>query len=211
VIPGEHEYYPKQIKVFWFFFSKKNYFLPCLVLETFMRQRIILALMLATSPAMASLKPGAAAPDFTAAATQGGNEFSFHLADALKHGPVVLYFYPAAFTSGCTEEAHEFAEAVPKFQALGATVIGVSQDGIAKLKKFSVTECRSKFPVASDKDGAISKEYDAVLIGMLGYSDRTSYVILPDDKISYAYRALDPSGHVGNTLAAVTAWKNERH
>jgi len=124
---------------------------------------------------------------------------------------VVLYFYPAAFTSGCTEEAHEFAEAVPKFQALGATVIGVSQDGIAKLKKFSVTECRSKFPVASDKDGAISKEYDAVLIGMLGYSDRTSYVILPDDKISYAYRALDPSGHVGKTLAAVTAWKNERH
>ncbi len=152
--------------------------------------------MLATSPAMASLKPGAAAPDFTAAATQGGHEFSFHLADALKHGPVVLYFYP---------------EAVPKFQALGATVIGVSQDGIAKLKKFSVTECRSKFPVASDKDGAISKEYDAVLIGMLGYSDRTSYVILPDDKIGYAYRALDPSGHVGNTLAAVTAWKNERH
>ena len=74
-----------------------------------------------------------------------------------------------------------------------------------------MSECRSKFPVASDKDGTISKEYDAVLIGMLGYSDRTSYVILPDDKISYAYRALDPSGHVGNTLAAVTAWKNGLH
>jgi peroxiredoxin Q/BCP len=176
-----------------------------------MRQQIFLALMLASSPATAALKPGAVAPDFTVPATQGGNEFSFHLADALKHGPVVLYFYPAAFTSGCTEEAHEFAEAVPQFQALGATVIGVSQDGIAKLKKFSISECRSKFPVASDKDGAISREYDAVLVGMLGYSDRTSYVILPDDRISYAYRALDPSGHVGNTLTAVTAWKKEGH
>jgi thioredoxin-dependent peroxiredoxin len=162
-------------------------------------------------PAMAALEKGAPAPDFSAVATQGGNAFPFHLADALKKGPVVLYFYPAAFTTGCTEEAHEFAEAVGQFNALGATVIGVSQDGIEKLKKFSVSECRSKFPVASDKDGTISKEYDAVLIGMLGYSDRTSYVILPDGHVSYAYRAMDPSGHVGNTLAAVKAWKDAQH
>jgi peroxiredoxin len=173
-----------------------------------MRQVLAVAAMLvAAGPALAMLKPGAQAPDFSAQATQGGNEFAFSLADALKHGPVVLYFYPAAFTSGCTEEAHEFADAVPQFQALGATVIGVSQDDVAKLKKFSVSECRSKFPVASDKDGTISKEYDAVLIGMLGYSSRTSYVILPDGKIGYAYSALDPSGHVGNTLAAVKEWK----
>ena len=169
------------------------------------------AMLAAATPAMAALQPGAAAPDFSATATQGGNEFSFHLADALKQGPVVLYFYPAAFTSGCTEEAHEFADAVAQFHTLGATVIGVSQDNVEKLKKFSVSECRSKFPVASDKDGTISKSYDAVLVGFLGYSDRTSYVILPDGKISLAYHAMDPTGHVSNTLAAVKAWKAGAH
>jgi thioredoxin-dependent peroxiredoxin len=178
-----------------------------------MRFGIVTAVMVAAlaGPAVAALEKGAPAPDFSAVATQGGNEFPFHLADALKKGPVVLYFYPAAFTSGCTEEAHEFADAVAQFNALGATVIGVSQDGIEKLKKFSVSECRSKFAVASDKSGAISKEYDAVLIGMLGYSDRTSYVILPDGHVSYAYRAMDPTGHVGNTMAAVKAWKAAQH
>jgi peroxiredoxin len=163
--------------------------------------------LFAAAPAFASLPVGATAPDFSTQASQGGNVFGFKLSDALKKGPVVLYFYPAAFTSGCTEEAHEFAEAVPQYAALGATVIGVSQDGIAKLQKFSVSECRSKFPVASDKSGAISKEYDAELIGMLGYSSRTSYVIFPDDKIGYAYTAMDPTQHVANTLAAVKAWK----
>ncbi len=167
------------------------------------------AALTAATPAMAALEPGAVAPDFSTMATQGGNEFSFKLSDALKKGPVVLYFYPAAFTSGCTEEAHEFADATAQYHDLGATVIGVSQDGIEKLKKFSVSECRSKFPVASDKSGAISKSYDAVLIGMLGYSNRTSYVILPDGHVSYAYTAMDPSGHVGNTLAAVKKWKAE--
>ena len=165
--------------------------------------------LLAASPALAVLQPGAAAPDFSTMATQGGNAFAYHLADALKKGPVVLYFYPAAFTSGCTEEAHEFADAVPQYAALGATVIGVSQDGIEKLKKFSTSECRSKFPVASDKDGSISRSYQAVMgPGFLGYSSRTSYVILPDGHVSYAYSAMDPSAHVGNTLAAVKAWKN---
>jgi thioredoxin-dependent peroxiredoxin len=163
--------------------------------------------MLAAGPAMAALQPGAAAPDFSAAATQGGNEFSFKLSDALKKGPVVLYFYPAAFTKGCTEEAHEFADATAQFHDLGASVFGVSQDGIEKLKKFSVSECRSKFPVLSDKDGTISKEYDAELVAPLGYSNRTSYVILPDGHVSYEYTAMDPTGHVGNTLAAVKKWK----
>jgi peroxiredoxin len=155
------------------------------------------------APAFATLKPGAPAPDFSTPATLGGHEFSFHLADALKKGPVVLYFYPAAFTRGCTIEAHEFADAVPQFAALHATVIGVSMDGIEKLDKFSVSECRSKFPVASDKSGDISHHYDAVLIGMLGYASRTSYVIAPDGHVIYAYNAMDPDGHVGNTLKAV--------
>ena len=163
----------------------------------------LLAAGLAITPAMATLQPGAPAPDFSAQATQGGAAFGFHLADALKKGPVVLYFYPAAFTSGCTEEAHEFADAMPQFAALHATVIGVSMDGIEKLRKFSTSECRSKFPVASDASGSISRSYDAVLLRVMPLSSRTSYVISPSGQIIYAYNAMDPSGHVGNTMKAV--------
>lgn len=161
---------------------------------------------LAATPACAALKSGAPAPDFTIQAAQAGNEFSFHLADALKHGPVVLYFYPAAFSSGCTTEAHEFAAAAPQFAALHATLIGVSMDNIVKLKRFSTSECHSKFAVASDKYGTVSHAYDAVLVGFLGWASRTSYVIAPDGHIIYAYNALDPEGHVANTLKALTDW-----
>jgi peroxiredoxin len=161
--------------------------------------------LLAATPALASLPNGAAAPNFIAPATLGQTVFNFSLADALKKGPVVLYFYPAAFTSGCTVEAHDFADAMPQFQALGATVIGVSQDNIEKLQKFATSECRSKFPVASDAKGTISKAYDAELVGFLGYSNRTSYVIAPDGKVAYSYTALDPDGHVANTMNAVRA------
>jgi len=104
---------------------------------------VILAATLLAVPALAALKPGDAAPDFTAPASLGGKQFSFSLSDALKKGPVVLYFYPAAFTPGCTLEAHEFAEAIDKYAALGATVIGVSADDIDTLDRFSVSECRS--------------------------------------------------------------------
>ena len=162
--------------------------------------------VLTCMPAIAALKTGAKAPDFATRATLGGKEFDFSLTDALKKGPVVLYFYPAAFTPGCTVEAHNFAEAMPKFQALGATVIGVSQDKIATLNKFSVQECRSAFPVAADTSGKVSRSYDAVLIGFAGYSDRTSYVIAPDGNIIYAYRALDPDHHAEYTMKAVSDW-----
>ncbi len=161
---------------------------------------------LATGPAMAALQPGAPAPDFSTAATLGGHEFAFHLADALKHGPVVLYFYPAAFTKGCTVEAHDFADATSGFAQQHATVIGVSMDKIGTLDKFSVSDCRSKFAVASDASGSISKSYDAVLIGALGYASRTSYVIAPTGQVIYAYNAMDPDAHVGNTMKAVQAW-----
>ncbi len=156
----------------------------------------------------AALKPGDAAPDFVAQASLGGKEFTFSLAQALKQGPVVLYFYPAAFTTGCTVEAHAFAEAIDTFAALGASVIGVSSDDIATLNRFSVSECRSKFPVAADADKKIMTAYDAKL--MFGYANRTSYVIAPDHRIIYEYTALDPSGHVANTLAAVKKWKAEQ-
>ena len=167
---------------------------------------ILLTGLLAT-PALAALKPGEAAPDFTAPATLAGKEFTFSLADKLKDGPVVLYFYPAAFSSGCSVEAHDFAEATDRFKALGATIIGVSADKIDVLDKFSTADCQSKFALAADPELKVAKSYDSVLTKMLGYADRTSYVIAPNGKILYAYSAMDPDKHVENTLAAVEKWR----
>ena len=166
----------------------------------------LVVLLLAAQGAYAALPDGTRAPDFTAVATQGGRAFPFSLAAALKKGPVVLYFYPAAFTPGCTIEAHDFANAMGRFKALGATVIGVSHDSIAKLKRFSVSVCRRKFPVASDADGHIMKEYDAVLPKHPAYANRTSYVIAPDGRILYSYTNLNPARHVANTMAVVRKW-----
>ena len=160
-----------------------------------------------SAPALASLQVGATAPDFKAQASLGGKVFDFTLAEALKKGPVVLYFYPAAFTKGCTIEAHEFADAMPRFQELGVTVIGVSHDNIATLDKFSTTECKSKFPVAADADQRIMTSYDAVLSAHPEYANRTSYVIAPDGHILAEYTDLDPTRHVDNMMAAITAWK----
>src|SRR5277367_4378891 len=169
-----------------------------------MKRLIILGLgcLGLAAPLYAALSQGDAAPDFTTQATLGGVPFKFSLADALKSGPVVLYFYPAAFSKGCTVEAHEFAEATDKFKALGATVIGVSHDTIDTLNKFSVSECRNKFAVASDADKKISTAYDANLF-ITSYSSRTSYVIAPNGTILYEYTAMNPDKHVENTMAAV--------
>jgi thioredoxin-dependent peroxiredoxin len=158
-------------------------------------------------PAQAALTVGAAAPDFATEAALGGKSFNFSLADALKKGPVVLYFYPAAFTKGCTIEAHEFAEATDKFAAMGATVIGVSHDGIAKLKEFSVSECRNKFAVAADPDGKVIGSYDAKM-PVLPMAKRISYVIAPDHKVIFAYSDMDPYKHVTLTMDAVKKWKD---
>ncbi|VWD40205.1 peroxiredoxin [Burkholderia lata] len=155
--------------------------------------------------AQAELKPGAAAPDFTTQASLGGKTYTYSLADALKQGPVVLYFYPAAFTKGCTIEAHAFADAVDRYKAYGATVIGVSADNIDTLTKFSVSECRSKFPVAADPDAKIIREYDAKLPA-IDKANRVSYVISPEGKVLYEYTSMSPDKHVENTLAAVKAW-----
>jgi thioredoxin-dependent peroxiredoxin len=168
-----------------------------------------LTILLLAAPgagAYAALPNGSQAPEFTAEASLGGNTYTFSLAEALKKGPVVLYFYPAAFTPGCTIEAHDFAKAMPRFKALGATVIGVSHDPIGKLQRFSVSECRKQFPVASDASGQIMKEYDAVLAAHPAYANRTSYVIAPDGKILYSYTNLDPAQHVANTMAVVRRW-----
>ncbi|HEV3105377.1 MAG TPA: peroxiredoxin, partial [Trinickia sp.] len=135
--------------------------------------------------ARAVLKPGDKAPDFTAQASLGGKTYTYALADELKKGPVVLYFYPAAFTKGCTIEAHEFAEAVDEYKRYGASVIGVSHDNIDTLTKFSVSECRSKFPVAADEDSKIIKSYDASMPMKSTMANRVSYVIAPDGKVIY--------------------------
>jgi thioredoxin-dependent peroxiredoxin len=168
----------------------------------------VAAVLALTAPVLAALSVGAKAPDFTLQAAQGGNVFTFSLAAALKKGPVVLYFYPAAFTTGCTIEAHDFADAIDQYHAMGATVIGVSHDQIDTLQKFSVSECRSKFAVAADTQQTVEKAYDAVLAQHPEYANRTSYVIAPDGAIIYTYTNLDPSLHVQNTLAALKTWSS---
>src|SRR6202050_3387419 len=178
-------------------------------MEKIMRRSLVAAAtaLIVAIPVYAALPDGTQAPDINAQAPLLRKEFKSSLSDALKQGPVVLYFYPAAFTPGCTVEAHDFAEATAKFQQLGATVIGVSHDPIDKLNKFSVSECRNKFAVASDADQKITKSYDAVLAIKPEYANRTSYVIAPTGKIIYEYTALDPDGHVAKTRAAVEKWK----
>lgn len=160
-----------------------------------------------TVPSHAELPTGATAPDFSAPASLGGEVFTFKLAQALKQGPVVLYFYPAAFTQGCTIEARNFAEATDEYAALGATVIGISADDIDTLKRFSVSECRSKFAVAADEDQTVMRAYDAVHDRRPEYAKRVSYVILPDDKILYTYTDMSPDKHVANTLQALRKWR----
>ena len=171
-----------------------------------MNRLLILVAAFLASPAIAALNVGALSPDFSADASLGGSVYRYHLKDALKKGPVVLYFYPAAFTKGCTIEAHEFAEAMDKYAALGASVIGVSHDGIDILKQFSVSECGGKFPVAADPEHKISASYDAIMPGRIQYANRTSYVIAPNGTIIYEYTHLDPGKHVENTLNALRQW-----
>jgi peroxiredoxin len=164
------------------------------------------AALVATSPALAALKVGDKAPEFTAPAALAGKDFNFTLSQALKKGPVVLYFFPAAYTSGCTAEAHEFAEATPEFQKLGATVIGVTGGNVERIKDFSKEHCRDKFAVAA-ANPALIKSYDVVLPMKDNLSNRTSYVIAPDGKILLAYSDLNFADHVTRTMDAVKAYK----
>jgi len=153
--------------------------------------------------AQAALDVGDTAPDFTTAAARAGKPFQFSLSAALKAGPVVLYFFPAAFSEGCSMEAHSFAEAITQFESMGATVVGVSRDEIDVLSRFSVQACNGKFAVASDESLSIAKSFDAVMQHRPDYANRVSYVIAPTGKVAYSYLSLDPARHVANTLAAV--------
>jgi thioredoxin-dependent peroxiredoxin len=173
-----------------------------------MKNTLVCALAaLAISPsAWAALDVGEKAPDFTTSAALAGQVFKFSLAETLAKGPVVLYFFPAAFSVGCTAEAHEFAEATVKFEALGATVVGVSTDDIDTQVKFSAQACQGKFAVASDSGKTVIKSYDAAMMIMPDYANRISYVIAPDSSILYNYQSLNPSKHVEKTLAALREW-----
>ena len=151
--------------------------------------------------AQAALPVGAKAPDFTTVGALGGREFKLHLADQLKRGPVVLYFYPKAFTKGCTLEAHAFSEAMPEFRKAGAQVIGMSADSLATLRKFSVEACRSAFPVATASPRLIAA-YD-VKMPLMSVTNRTSYVIGQDGRVALVHSEMDWKDHVAKTLAAV--------
>ena len=155
--------------------------------------------------AWAELPKGTKAPAFSTRAALAGKEFGFTLSAALARGPVVLYFYPKAFTEGCTLEANAFAAAMPQFKAAGASVIGMSNDDIATLKRFSKEECRDAFPVGVASAGIISS-YD-VALGGSGLASRTSYVIARDGRIVAVHSNADYRGHVEKTLAAVRALK----
>ena len=168
-------------------------------------------LALVSLGAQAELRVGDMAPDFTAQASMAGKVSTWSLQNALKQGPVVLYFYPAAFTPGCTAEAHDFAKAIDQYKALHASVIGVSHDPIEKLQRFSVSECRSKFPVAADTDGSIMNAYGAVMPVFSNYASRTSYVIAPNGKIIGVYSNMNPSGHVSTTLDTLKKWNTASH
>lgn len=154
--------------------------------------------------ASAALPVGASAPDFKLDAALGGKPLTFSLQQALQKGPVVLYFFPAAFTAGCTLEAHDFAEATDDFKKLGATVIGVTAGNTDQVAKFSQLECRNKFAVAADPGAKVAAEYQTQMqMGGKTLSDRTSFVIAPDGKILLSYTDRNPDEHIQKTMDAV--------
>jgi peroxiredoxin Q/BCP len=171
-------------------------------------------LALGAPPALADLAPGAKAPDFKADAYLAGKPFTFDMAAARKKGPVVLYFFPSAHTSGCNLEAHLFSEAADSFKEQGATLIGVTAGKVGELAAFSAeTEhCGGKFPVAADPGAKIAKQYDSPLkmAGMtapMDLSSRTSYVIAPDGTIISAYNNMAADDHVNQTMNSLKAWR----
>lgn len=184
-------------------------------------KRHLLTALVATAfavPAFSALNQGDSAPDFQAPASLAGKEFSFSLKDALKKGPVVVYFYPAAYTGGCNVQAKTFAENIDKFAAAKATVIGVSLDDIETLNQFSADPeyCGGKVPVASDADGKIAKSYDLKIMdaraGMKntkgmdinhGFTERTTFVVTSDGKIAATVGGISPKENVEKALEAV--------
>lgn len=170
-----------------------------------MRKLMIgLALAALAAPSWAALPVGTKAPDFTTTGALAGKPFRLNLKELLRHGPVVLYFFPKAFTQGCTLEARAFSEASAEFRKANARVVGMSRDDLPTLQRFSVEECRNSFPVAT-ASAETARAYDVVLKKKPELTDRTSYVIAPNGRIVFVHSDLDWSEHVQKTLAAVKA------
>lgn len=185
----------------------------------------ILLSMALTVPALAALKAGEMAPDFTAQASLAGKAFNYSLVDARKKGPVVVYFYPSAFTEGCNVEAHTFSERRADFDAAGATIIGVSLDSISRLNDFSADPkyCAGRIAVASDADGKIAAAYNikvqkasapvpdsrGVVIDH-AFAERTTFVVTPEGKIAAAIGGVSPTANVDAALKAVQKLTKDR-
>ncbi|PQO89865.1 peroxiredoxin [Massilia phosphatilytica] len=183
--------------------------------------KLLVAAALAASialPAAAALKEGDSAPDFKTQASQAGKAFGYSLKDALKKGPVVVYFYPSAYTGGCNAQAHAFAVNQEKFAAVGASIVGVSLDSIARLNDFSADPeyCAGKIAVASDADGRIAKSYDLVVKDAApgrkdtrgididhGFAERTTFIVTPNGKVAAVVGGLAPGANVEQALQAV--------
>jgi len=187
-------------------------------------KRVLLTCLISTAiclPALAALKDGDSAPDFTTQASLAGKEFKFSLKESLKKGPVVVYFYPSAYTQGCNLQARTFSVNQEKFAAAGASIVGVSLDSIERLNKFSADPeyCAGKFPVASDANGSIAKSYDLSVREIAGLKDtkgnevdhglaeRTTFVVTPDGKIAAAIGGIKPDENVMKALEAVQQLK----
>ena len=188
--------------------------------KQFLAATVALLALAIPASTQATLPQGARAPQIVTQGALDGKPFAFNLNAALRRGPVVIYFYPKAFTQGCTLEAHAFAEAADQFQAAGATLIGMSNDDLPTLQRFSTEHCRSKFPVAVASPETI-RAYDVPLVlppAMAsraatmpqGLSSRTSFVIARNGRITLAYTNLDYRDHVKQTLDAVNALKAAR-
>lgn len=183
---------------------------------------LLVSAMVVAPVVAAALKPKDKAPDFSAKASLAGKEFDFSLRSALQKGPVVVYFYPSAFTGGCNIEAHTFAENKEKFDAVGASIIGVSRDSIARLNAFSADPqyCAGKIAVASDPKGDIATSYGLTATNIKpgmkdsrgveidhDFTERTTFVVTPDGKIAATLSTTDdkisPADHVHKALAVV--------
>jgi thioredoxin-dependent peroxiredoxin len=192
-------------------------------------KHILLGCLLSTAiaiPAMAALKEGDKAPTFKAKASLAGKAFDYSLTDALKKGPVVVYFYPSAFTQGCNIQAHTFSENMEKFTSAGATVIGVSLDSIERLNDFSADPqyCAGKVAVASDASGAIAKSYE-LMVGAAregfkdsrgqeighGFAERTTFVVTPDGKVAATIGGVSPADNVMKSLETVQHLQHAGH
>jgi len=189
------------------------------VMNTKLLRLVVCLLMPTTMPVFAAQPAGTVAPAFEATAALNGKVFKYSLRDAIKRGPVVVYFYPSAYTGGCNLQAHTFAERSADFAAAGASIIGVSMDGIDRLQRFSADPefCAGKFPTASDADGSIAKSFGIEVRAAEpgkkdtrgdeithGRAERTTFVITPDGKVNAVIGGLRPAENVAQALAVVT-------